>query len=450
MAYRFIAFLFGLTAEIFYRRIVVGGRVPESGPVLMVANHPNALADPAILLRITSRPLRTLAKEPLFRMPVVSWILRAARAIPVYRAQDGYDTARNAEVFRAVRDALTEGEVVALFPEGISHHLPGLQRLKTGAARMAIDATRGGGAGARLQILPVGLTFRDKPAFRSDAIVHIGEPLDVAAFLAARSHDGSGHDEDREAVSGDDGRSSAGDADEVTALTLEMQRRIQALIIDLDRWEDSPLIEVAALWSAGNRQDPLAAILVARAARVLERSAPDALARFKERLLAFSALLRARGLDASHLDLRLSLGVVLQYLVRHGVAFVLGLPVGLLGAAAYGLPYLVLRWGPGLARVEPDAVATVRIFGAVFVMLPWHAGICALLAALWPTTVALPLSIALPFAGLYAHAFMRRRKRMWRDGRAFWHLATRPSLRQALLRERDELTAELRALAERL
>lgn len=436
MAYRFIAFLFGLSAEIFYRRIVVGAQVPDSGPVLLVANHPNALADPAILLRISARPLRTLAKAPLFRVPVVSWILRAARAIPVYRAQDGYDTARNDEVFRAVQQALDDQEVVALFPEGISHHLPGLQRLKTGAARMAIDAVRSGGGGASLQILPVGLTFRDKPAFRSDAIVHIGEAIDVAAFLARHAES--------------EASEPTRDADLVVALTEEMQRRIQSLIIDLDHWEDSPLIEVAALWSAGPRNDPLAPILVARAARALERSAPEALGRYKERLRAFSTLLRARGLDASHLDLRPSGGVVLQYLVRHTLAVAFGLPVTLVGAAVYGAPYLVLRWGPGLARVAPDAVATVRIFGAVFLLLPWHAGLCGLLAAFWPTEISLPLSIALPFVGLYAHAFMRRRKRMWRDGRAFWHLATRRSLRDALLRERDALAAELRGLAERL
>ena len=116
MIYRFIAFLLGMTGDIFYRRVTLGHTVPEEGPVLILANHPNALADPVVLARITPRPQRALAKEPLFHFPVFSWVLRGVGAIPVFRAQDGFDTNKNDRVFDAVLDTLEKGEVITLFP----------------------------------------------------------------------------------------------------------------------------------------------------------------------------------------------------------------------------------------------------------------------------------------------------------------------------------------------
>jgi glycerol-3-phosphate O-acyltransferase/dihydroxyacetone phosphate acyltransferase len=424
--YRLIAFLVGLTADLFYRRHQMGARIPDDGPVLIVANHPNALADPALLLRVTTRQIRSLAKEPLFRMPVIQWLVKGANAIPVYRAKDGFDTSKNAEVFRAVVDALAHGDVVALFPEGISHDEPGLQPLKTGAARMINDALARGDNAARVRVVPVGLTYRDKPAFRSDALVHVGEPIDARAFVDTLRARGE---------------------DPVRGLTDVIAERLRALTIDLERFEDAPLVDLVTLFLPASRAAH-APIDVANAARTLKTVDPERYASLKGALAAFHTRLKARGLDAAHLDIRYTPSVLLFYVVRHSLALFAGLPLFLVGTLAYGAPFFFLRAVPRVLKTPADTVATVRILGGLFIFPVWHLLLAIALVSTLPTRLGLPLSIALPFVALYAHAFFRRRKRMVRDAAAFFRLAFSPSERASLTEERERVRHEV-ALAER-
>ena len=93
--------LFRRVLELFFRRIEVLGleNVPRSGPTLFAINHPNALVDPLLILCYAPRDVSFLAKEPIFRMPVIGWLARAIDAIPVYRRQDQFDTTKNRETF---------------------------------------------------------------------------------------------------------------------------------------------------------------------------------------------------------------------------------------------------------------------------------------------------------------------------------------------------------------
>ena len=137
-----------LAVRTFYRFEVVGEPVPADGAVLVVANHPNSLIDPGAVAATARRPVRFLAKAPLFSDPLVGWLIRASGSIPVYRRQDDPgQLERNEEMFRAVHGALESGSAVALFPEGRSHSDPSLSELKTGAARIALGAVPALGGG---------------------------------------------------------------------------------------------------------------------------------------------------------------------------------------------------------------------------------------------------------------------------------------------------------------
>src|SRR5690606_25587955 len=173
-----------LTASIYYRVRFRGAAIPPAGPVLLVANHPNSLIDPMMVAAAAGRPVRFLAKAPLFDDPKTSWLVRAAAAIPVYRRSD--DPAlvgRNDEMFSAVHQALANGAAVAIFPEGISHSEPSLAPLRTGAARIALGAASV--IGGAFPVIPVGLDFRDKERFRSEALSLVGQAVswdDLAAL----------------------------------------------------------------------------------------------------------------------------------------------------------------------------------------------------------------------------------------------------------------------------
>lgn len=166
--------------RIFFSRIEVEGaqRLPADRAVLFVLNHPNALVDPLILLTVSPRPVSFLAKEPLFRTPLIGVIVRAFDALPVYRAVDQADPRKNAETFSRARSVLERGGAIAIFPEGTTHSDSKLRPLKTGAARIALGAASAPGA-TPLAVVPAGLYYTNKGTFRSKALLVYGEPIDV-------------------------------------------------------------------------------------------------------------------------------------------------------------------------------------------------------------------------------------------------------------------------------
>ncbi len=113
-------------------RLEVRGQeqVPESGGFVVAGNHASML-DPFVLAAAIPRSIRFLAKSELWSVPLLPSWLRSVEAISVERG--GSDVA----AIRAAIDALENGEVVGIFPEGgVMREGPWLR----GAARMALAA----------------------------------------------------------------------------------------------------------------------------------------------------------------------------------------------------------------------------------------------------------------------------------------------------------------------
>ena len=90
-------------------------RIPDEGPVLVVANHVS-FVDALVIAAACRRPIRFVMDHRIFRMPVLSFVFRTSRAIPIAPAKEDPEMMERAfdEVARALRD----GDVVGLFPEG--------------------------------------------------------------------------------------------------------------------------------------------------------------------------------------------------------------------------------------------------------------------------------------------------------------------------------------------
>lgn len=194
LAHRLVRAWAGALLHGFYRIEFHGPPLAPDAPVLLIANHQNGLADGALLLLATERPLRVLVKYQLLGMPLLGWLFRALGALPVYRQKDGVDRSQNHAAFGAVHAALAARSAVALFPEGSSHSEPRLAELKTGVARLALGALAEHGAGLGLQIVPVGLWYAARDRCGSRVLVVRGAPIDPRPYLSA---DGA---EDRAAV----------------------------------------------------------------------------------------------------------------------------------------------------------------------------------------------------------------------------------------------------------
>lgn len=175
---RAVTAFFRFCLRVFFRRIQLLGleRVP-GGAVVFAVNHPNGLVDPLFLLCFAPKPVSFLAKTPLFRYPIIGWIVRAFDTIPVVRKEEGVTGSvanANAEMFRRAREILQRGGGIAIFPEGTTHDDPQLRELKTGAARIALGANV-----SSMTVVPIGIYYTAKHVFRSSALVLFGEPIQV-------------------------------------------------------------------------------------------------------------------------------------------------------------------------------------------------------------------------------------------------------------------------------
>lgn len=133
---------------VLFVRLRVRGRhhVPGNGGVILAFNHlSNADTVSAVVFALMShRVPRVLAKASLWRTPVIGWVMRSGRHIPVER-----ETRRAADALQPAVDALRSGECVMVFPEGTFTTDPENWPMKgkSGVARMALES--------RVPVVPV-------------------------------------------------------------------------------------------------------------------------------------------------------------------------------------------------------------------------------------------------------------------------------------------------------
>jgi 1-acyl-sn-glycerol-3-phosphate acyltransferase len=181
---------------LFHRKIVIAGahHIPSDGPVLLVANHQNAMLDPVILCVLFDRQLHWLTRSDVFANRNVRKILFQFNMLPVYRERDRARvpdwSERNQRTFDTCYARWKKNAVVAMFPEGTHRgkkqlHLP----LKKGAARLVFGASKSGVPMSDFRIVPVGIDYSDYFKAGGKLIVSIGKPVGVKDILNDYSDD---------------------------------------------------------------------------------------------------------------------------------------------------------------------------------------------------------------------------------------------------------------------
>lgn len=173
---RIVVALLSVVYRLLLRWSVLGReRVPPDGALVLIANHVH-LADPVLLMLAFPRHITFLAKEELFRVPFVGMIMRHGGMFPVAR---GGNLQQKRDVMRQAEDLLSQGRVLALFPEGKRSHDGILLSAKPGAAILSLHS------GAPL--IPVAIVGTEQirgwwwPFRRPRVTVTIGEPFRLEA-----------------------------------------------------------------------------------------------------------------------------------------------------------------------------------------------------------------------------------------------------------------------------
>jgi len=301
---RLISWIARFATSLLLRRVEVvrRDRLPQDRPVLLVANHFNGFVDSLVIASALGRLPRFIAKDDLRRVPLAGLLLRAAGVVFVRRRGEKDDRAQNDDAFAECHRALRERDLVAIFPEGTTHDRPRMDPLKTGAARIALGARTAGAQ--HLAIVPVGLTFPDKVALRSSALVHVGEPIDL--------DDVSPHG------------ASADDADEVRRLTALIEDGLRRVSPHFTDTETALAMELAAQVALSDEDDPDPSLEERFAlARTLSDASPAEQAEVRRQIGRYTALLTGLRLTDADVITPTSPTRLLHSAMRIGVLVVL-------------------------------------------------------------------------------------------------------------------------------
>jgi 1-acyl-sn-glycerol-3-phosphate acyltransferase len=191
MIYNVLRWINGVALHWFYRDIRISGRerIPSRAPLLIAANHQNALVDSLIVAWVVPRRISMTAKATLTKNPLIALLFRILGIVPLRRVSDeagkangaSPDRLRNTEAFREILNLLEQRGAVLIFPEGKSHNEVGLEPLKTGLARLALRA-RDERSIKGVTILPLGLIFEDKGVPGTVVGARIGEPIEMDSW----------------------------------------------------------------------------------------------------------------------------------------------------------------------------------------------------------------------------------------------------------------------------
>lgn len=440
MTRRIIVALLRFAIRVYFRRVEVSGleNVPLDSPVIFVQNHPNALVDPVFLLCLAPRRVSFLAKAPLFRIPILGFFVRAIDALPVYRRQDeGEDISKNLETFAAARKLLASGGTIGICPEGVSHDEPRLRPIKTGAARIALGAVATGEV-LDLKIVPAGLYYTSKTAFRSSVLLYCGKPIPVTPTQLEPD--------------GNPPRAA------VRELSDRIEEALRAVMLDAEHEEALHTVSLAERIFSASRQEESDDSLTeelqlqqrfVKGYKILRERAPARLERLEVRMTRFEEELKQAGMDSRDLSAPSSKRQVFGHLLTRCLLFLLLLGPALLGIVIH---YPAYRLGGFLSTRfysdTEDVVSTIKIISAMLLFpLTWiiFAVVTYRFVGWLPALLSLVL---IPAAGFVAIRFAEGLDSFLGGLRALVFFLRRRRFFVRLMAERNAIRTEILALGD--
>ena len=180
-------FLVWLLSHTMYRVTHRGlDSIPERGGAIIVCNHVSYV-DALLLAGAVRRPIRFIMFKPIYDMPVLNFVFRTGRAIPI--AGRSSDEAAYEEAFREIHEGLADGDLLCIFPEGKLTHdgeidafRPGIERILQETAMPVVPMALRGLWGSFFS--HDGGLFRNPKRFWSRVEIVAGDPVRPQAASA--------------------------------------------------------------------------------------------------------------------------------------------------------------------------------------------------------------------------------------------------------------------------
>ena len=399
MLYRTLKILIGIGIKLYYKEIKIKNlkNLEQSGPVIIVANHPNTMMDAWILGGISKKRIYFMAKGTFFNTPLKMWFLRGLGLIPINRATESKTKGvSNENSFEMCYRTLEEGKTLVIFPEGNSHLERQLRELKSGTARIALEVGKRNKTIHKIKIIPVGLVYSKAEKFRSSIYVNIGKNIDSTPYLEEYKQNS---------------KKAAND------LTEEIRTRLNQLLVGSNSSEHELLIDdiVEILYSRYQKRDEKGVEKnVAQIKETTERinsilvSSPTRMDEIKS--LVDQIKLEIGGLDikSDFLDRSYRPRMFIRQLFQSTLFLVIGLPLFLFGAIHNFIPFkltdvLISKLVKDMEYYAPMAI----LFGLVLYPLTFF-GFVVLVDYFIPMPFYMKVIyfLLMPLLGMFAFYFL--------------------------------------------
>lgn len=191
MAYLLVKIFLQTSFLFFFQRVKIFNRksIPKRKPLILVANHPNALIDPLVVAYDIKRPVHFITRSSVFGNKWLDKFFAAVHMFPIYRPRDGRELmVKNAGIFKKCEKVLANNGCILIFGEG-SHDLTRkIRQLKTGFARICLGTLENEDVEDVL-IQSVGINYDNPTHAFSNIGVSFGKVISVKETIGNESDD---------------------------------------------------------------------------------------------------------------------------------------------------------------------------------------------------------------------------------------------------------------------
>lgn len=432
MLYRLLKLIVGLSIRIYYReiRVINQEQLDQEGPIILIANHPNTLMDAWILGYINRRRVHYMAKATFFSSPFKRKLLGALGMIPINRKSDGTTKGvKNSDSFEACYQLLEDGHILVVFPEGTSFMERKLREIKTGTARIALEVEARNLGKLGVNVIPVGLNYMSADRFRGRVMIHVGKPISVAPFL--------------EEYTKNQGIAAK-------KLTEKFRSELSRVFVTMEDENKEKLVtELTYLFDSRYSKEEEKGVqqsiglLKETQQRLEELSilAPWKLTEIQKQASLLIESLQFFGIRPDFLDRPYRTTLYLRQTIQSWLFLILTIPLFLIGFVHNALPYYGIGLlVPRLTKEVEYHAPLVVILGLIFYPITYVAW-CLLFHWIFDFSwiILLLYGGLLPFAGLFAHFFLRYIRHLASKQQFSRFAKRRRAVFQQLKQQRDSL-----------
>lgn len=428
---------------IFFHKMEMWHRenIPKHGPVIFVSNHPSSTMDAFVLVAVTKRRVHYIAHAGLFSNKLKAWLLRSCGVIPVYRhTQKSDKIERNVEAFGECYDALEKGEAICIFPEGISDMFRHVKKIKTGVARIALEAERRNTYKLGVKVIPIGLYFFSRSRFHSTALVNVGRPIDLQSYFVLNEKDNS---------------------QAVNQLTDHIQHSLEHLTVNIQHTElDQFVKDIESIYRDEIvSQDPsiqesskltvaefVVTQKIAECVEYYYEREPQRVHDMQEKIKEYKRKLKRLHLKDAMLKEKTDFAQLMKANMASIIKSILGLPLVFYGIVNNCIPYLITEHLAKKFLKERAKILTALFLGGGATFLFFYSIQVLVVWNLIGAVFAILYFISLPISGFFALAYIKKIRELRKNISFSLFIFTNRYLIGKMRRTRNSLIADMNAI----